>query len=113
MVSMAKKEEKLFLPDIGLCILMDLIGMSSYIFPGLGEFADIVWAPISGYVFFKLFGGRLGLIGGVLDFLEEILPFTDIIPSFTIAWFIRKKAMDKMTQKNNSLLQKNKWFNSL
>ena len=44
----------------------------------------------SGYIFYKLFGGRLGLIGGVLDFLEEIIPGTDIIPSFTIAWFIRK-----------------------
>ena len=93
---MAKTEEKLFLPNIGLCILMDLIGMSSYFFPGMGEFSDIIWAPISGYVFFKIFGGRLGLIGGVLDFLEEILPFTDIIPSFTIAWFIRKKAMEKL-----------------
>ncbi|MBC7424491.1 MAG: hypothetical protein H7334_13680 [Ferruginibacter sp.] len=92
---MAKTEEKLFLPNIGLCILMDLIGMSSYFFPGMGEFSDIIWAPISGYVFFKIFGGRLGLIGGVLDFLEEILPFTDIIPSFTIAWFIRKKSNGK------------------
>ncbi len=108
---MAKTEEKLFLPNIGLCLLMDLIGMSSYFFPGMGEFSDIIWAPISGYVFFKIFGGRLGLIGGVLDFLEEILPFTDIIPSFTIAWFIRKKAMQKMMVKNTSSLQKNKWFN--
>jgi hypothetical protein len=85
---------------------MDLIGMSSYFFPGLGEFADVVWAPISGYIFFKLFGGRLGLIGGVLDFLEEIIPFTDVIPSFTIAWFIRKNAVDKMIHKNDGSLQK-------
>ena len=88
---MTKLKEPLVLPNIGICIAMDLVGMLSYILPGVAEFLDIIWAPISGYVFFKLFGGRLGLIGGVLDFLEEIIPFTDAIPSFTIAWFIRKK----------------------
>jgi hypothetical protein len=71
---------------------MDLIGMSSYFFPLLGEFTDLVWAPVSALIFNKLFGGRLGMIGGVLNFVEEIVPFTDIIPSFTIAWFIRKHA---------------------
>jgi hypothetical protein len=92
------KKEKILVPNIALCIIMDLIGMSSYFIPALGEFTDIVWAPISGFIFFKLFGGRFGLIGGVLDFLEEILPFTDIIPSFTIAWFIRKQQAERLMQ---------------
>lgn len=103
---MKNKEEKLFLPHIGICIIMDLIGMASFISPGMGEFTDLIWAPISGYIFFKLFGGRLGMIGSVLNFLEEIIPFTDIIPSFTIAWFIRKKSIDTMTQKNEKAVQK-------
>ena len=94
------KPEKLFLPNIGICILMDLIGMASYIFPAMAEFTDIVWAPISGYIFYKLFGGKIGMIGGVLNFLEEIIPFTDIIPSFTIAWFIRKNDIDKQQHIN-------------
>ncbi len=89
------KNETHFLPNIAICIVMDLIGMATYFFPWLGEFADIVWAPISGYVFFKMFGGRFGMIGGVLNFLEEIIPFTDVIPSFTIAWFIRKNQIEK------------------
>ena len=89
------KTQKDFLPNIAICILMDLIGMSSYIFPALGEFGDVVWAPISGFIFLKLFGGRLGAVGSVLNFLEEVFPFTDIIPSFTIAWFIRKREMEK------------------
>ncbi len=93
------KQEKIFVPHIAICIIMDLIGMGSYVFPGMGEFADVVWAPISGYIFYKLFGGRFGLIGGTLDFLEEIIPFTDIIPSFTIAWFIRKNQADKLLHK--------------
>jgi hypothetical protein len=90
------KEQKVFVPNLGICIIMDVIGMASYIIPGWGEFADLVWAPISGFAFYKLFGGRFGLIGGVLDFLEEVLPFTDVIPSFTIAWFIRKNQADRL-----------------
>jgi len=93
------KKEKVTVPPIGLCIIMDLLGMATYALAWLGEYADIVWAPISGFVFFILFGGRFGLIGGTLDFLEEILPFTDIIPSFTIAWFIRKREADKLITK--------------
>lgn len=92
------KSQKIFVPNLAICIIMDVIGMASYIIPGWGEFADLVWAPISGFVFFTLFGGRFGLIGGVLDFLEEIIPFTDVIPSFTIAWFIRKKQSEKSLQ---------------
>ena len=93
------KTEKLLLPHIGICIVMDLLGMVSYAVPMIAEFSDIVWAPISALIFMKLFGGRFGLIGGVLNFLEEIMPVTDIIPSFTIAWFIRKHSMEKAFNK--------------
>lgn len=57
---------------------------------GNGRVWDTVWAPVSGFLFFSLFGGRSGITDGVLNFPEEIIPFTDIIPSFTIAWFIKK-----------------------
>lgn len=93
--------EKIYLPNIGICILMDLLGMASYIFPAIAEFADIAWAPFSAFIFYRLFGGRFGKIGGVLNFLEEIIPFTDIIPTFTIAWFIRKNEIDKIGRLNN------------
>lgn len=93
------KNEQYFLPNITLCIAMDLVGMFTYLIPAFGEFADIIWAPISAMIFYKMFGGRVGMIGGVLNFLEEILPFTDIIPSFTIAWFIRKNAIEKSLEK--------------
>lgn len=78
-------------PSLFFCILMDLMGMSSYFFPGLGEWVDVAWAPISAYVFAKSFGGAGGLLGGAFSFLEEVLPFTDIIPTFTIAWFLQQK----------------------
>lgn len=82
-------------PGIIFCILMDVIGYLSFAVPGLGEFSDIIWAPISGFVFYKLFGGRFGLTGGILNFAEEILPFTDFIPSFSIAWLIKYISQEK------------------
>ena len=95
------KTNKVFLPNITLCILFDLIGMASYILPVVGEFTDLIWAPISGLLFYKMFGGRFGMIGGVLNTLEEIFPLTDIIPSFTIAWFIRKNEIEKLSLPGN------------
>lgn len=76
-------------PSILLCLLFDFIGYASYSIPILGEFADIIWAPISGLVFFMMFGGWRGAMGGVFSFVEELLPGTDFIPSFTIMWLIR------------------------
>lgn len=78
------------LPNLALCILMDALGCATYIFPALAEFVDIIWAPISAYIFYKTFGGKVGRLGAVLNFIEEIVPGTDIIPSFTIAWAIKK-----------------------
>jgi len=93
-------QKKPFVPNIALCVLLDVIGMGSYFIPALAEVTDVFWAPVSGFLFFILFGGRFGMIGGVLNFLEEIIPFTDAIPSFTIAWFIRKQEADKWLDNN-------------
>jgi len=87
-------------PNIFLCIGLDLVGMATYLIPALAEVTDLVWAPVSAMIFYALFGGRIGKLGGVLNFLKEIIPFTDIIPTFTIAWFIRKKESDKWLTEN-------------
>jgi hypothetical protein len=78
------------LPSIAFCIAMDLVGIISYAIPGLMEFTDVIWAPLSAFIFMKTFGGKFGKTGAVINFLEEILPGTDIIPTFTIAWVIKK-----------------------
>jgi len=83
-------------PSLIFCILMDIIGYASYAIPGLGEFSDILWAPLSSIIFMATFGGWKGALGGVGNFIEEILPGTDFIPSFTIMWFIQN-----MQKKNN------------
>jgi len=69
-----------------LCIVMDLLGYATYSIPVLGEFADLIWAPISAIVFFMMFGGWKGAFGSIFNFIEEILPGTDFIPSFTLMW---------------------------
>ncbi|MDX6181719.1 hypothetical protein SGQ44_05735 [Flavobacterium sp. Fl-77] len=69
-----------------LGLLFDAIGMMSFTIPGIGEFADIIWAPIAALLMSKMYKGRVGKVASVLTFLEEIIPFTDIIPSFTLTW---------------------------
>jgi len=71
------------------CILMDIIGYATYTVPVLGEVGDVIWAPVSALIFYRMFGGWKGAVGGVFNFIEEILPGTDFIPSFTLMWMWR------------------------
>lgn len=73
------------------CILMDIIGLASYLLPAFGEWTDIVWAPVSAIIFYKTFGGKTGQVGAFINLLEEIIPFTDLLPTFTIAYFYEKQ----------------------
>ncbi|NOU39065.1 MAG: hypothetical protein HOO89_10150 [Ferruginibacter sp.] len=82
-------------PSFIFCMAMDLVGFVSFSIPGIGEFSDIIWAPLSAFIFLKIFGGKLGQIGAVLNFVEEILPFVDVIPSFSIAWLIKSNILCK------------------
>jgi hypothetical protein len=77
-------------PSLLFCVVMDLIGYATYAVPFFGEFADIVWAPVSAVIFFASFGGWKGALGGIGNFIEEILPGTDFIPSFTIMWLLQQ-----------------------
>ncbi|MFN4233260.1 MAG: hypothetical protein ACK4IK_00490 [Bacteroidia bacterium] len=72
-----------------ICLLMDIIGIFTYAIQGIGEAADFIWAPISGAVYYNLFKGKVGLFGGSFAFFEELIPGTDVIPSFTITWLFK------------------------
>ena len=78
---------------------IDFVGSSSYLLPLVGEGLDIVWAPLQTALIMALYcpdphetdaptrtkrqsAGWLPY----LSFLEEILPFTDIVPTATIGW---------------------------
>lgn len=67
-----------------LCLLLDAVGAISFTIPLIGEFSDIIWAPIAAIVSYKMFGEKRGKYTALATFTEEILPLTDIMPSFTI-----------------------------
>ncbi|SHG16742.1 hypothetical protein [Flavobacterium defluvii] len=67
-------------------LILDGIGMISFSIPLLGEFSDVIWAPIAAIIMARMYKGRVGKVAGVLTFIEEIIPFTDVIPSFTLTW---------------------------
>jgi hypothetical protein len=66
-------------------LTVDFIGSMSYLLPIVGEGFDVAWAPIS-----------MVLVGAMYDessphlkyvaLMEELLPFTDIVPSATLGW---------------------------
>ncbi len=70
-----------------LSLLFDFIGMLSYFVPVFAEVTDLFWAPISGILLVVMFKGTAGKLAGVFGFIEELLPFVDVIPTFTITWF--------------------------
>ena len=78
-------------PTLGNCLTMDAIGMSSYLIPGIGESLDLIWALIAGVIFYKWFHTAIGAAGSIA---EEVLPFTDIIPSFTLGYFFINREDD-------------------
>lgn len=78
------KSQKYKLLRTGL--LYDVVGMLTMAIPVVGPFLDMIWAPISAKKMMEMYPEKKGKIMAVFSFLEEILPFTDVIPTFTIMW---------------------------
>ena len=83
-----------------LSVVLDIIGVLTYFVPALGEGFDLAWAPIAGFAMYVMYGGFLGVFGGMFVFLEELMPFTDIIPGFLIMWFVKYVLLAKRTQRD-------------
>lgn len=90
---MDKKYKKLI-----LSIVLDVIGFFTVI-----PF-DIIWAPISGFIITKMYKGNKGKVAGIISFLEEIIPFLDVIPTFTIMW-IYTYIINKEDTKNETIIE--------
>ena len=86
-------------PSLAFCIAMDIIGYATYAIPFIGEFADLLWAPVSAMIFFRTFGGLKGAFGGIFNFVEELLPGLDFIPTFTLTWMWQYYSNRKMASK--------------
>lgn len=74
------------LPKLLVCIALDFIGSANEMIPIYGEMVDIFYAPIAAYLLRNTFGGSN--VAFAIEFVEEILPFTDFLPFATICWVI-------------------------
>nr|WP_299381976.1 hypothetical protein [Allomuricauda sp.] len=82
---MAKEKDQKY-QHLLLGLLLDGIGMLSFAIPGIGEFSDVIWAPIAGWLMTRMYKGKIGQVAGVVTFVEELVPGLDIVPSFTLMW---------------------------
>ena len=77
---------------LGVSIVIDGVGVSTYVLPGAGEIGDAGWAPVSAILVQSLYGRSI--LSGI-DFMEEILPFTDAVPTATIGWCLEYTPLGK------------------
>jgi hypothetical protein len=83
--------------DLIASLAIDALGMATFIIPALGEMADVVIAPIISILIYAIHRTTIGAIAG---FFEEIIPFTDIIPTATIIWAYRYILKSERTLKD-------------
>ena len=67
-------------------IAYDAMGMATGAIPLVGGFLDLFWAPYAAKKMKEMFPGKKGRLASIIVFIEEILPFTDVIPTFTLMW---------------------------
>jgi hypothetical protein len=87
---MMRSKNKLLIKGLAF----DALGMATYAIPFVGPFLDFLWAPFAAKKMSEMYPGKKGKVASALVFLEEILPGTDIIPTFTLMWiytFVWKK----------------------
>ena len=72
-----------------LGLFFDLLGMVSYSLPLVGESADLLWAPISGFLLLVLYRREVSSVWALIAVIEEAVPLLDFIPTFTLAWLYR------------------------
>eukprot|EP00928_Gymnodinium_smaydae_P016174 TRINITY_DN16029_c0_g1_i1.p1 TRINITY_DN16029_c0_g1~~TRINITY_DN16029_c0_g1_i1.p1 ORF type:complete len:504 (+),score=128.97 TRINITY_DN16029_c0_g1_i1:66-1514(+) len=71
-----------------LSVIVDLVGMSSYaadVIAMMGEtVVDAAWAPLQALWLLEMFDGSKTI--AAIGFLEEALPFMDVVPTASLAW---------------------------
>lgn len=88
---------------LALSIFFDAIGMLSFAIPFIGEFSDVVWAPIAGLLMTRMYKGTTGKVAGLFAIFEELVPGMDFIPTFTLTWLYQfvikgKKVTEKVIE---------------
>jgi hypothetical protein len=73
---------------LGVSLFIDALGSASYLVPVVGEVTDLGWAPLQTILIMALYDTTTPHLKYV-SFVEEILPFTDFVPSATIGWAVQ------------------------
>lgn len=82
-------------------LFLDAIGMVTMAIPFIGSILDILWAPYAAKKMSEMYKGKDGKVASVIVFIEEIIPMTDFIPTFTLMWlytFVWKKEQSPTMQ---------------
>lgn len=69
-----------------LCIAIDTLGSANEAIPLAGEIVDAIYAPVAALILRRLFQESNVVL--ILEFVEEILPFTDVLPLATVCWVV-------------------------
>jgi hypothetical protein len=85
--------------NLFLGLLFDALGMLSFMLPGIGEFSDVIWAPLAGWLMTRMYKGKIGQAAGIVTFVEELIPGLDVVPTFTIMWVYTYLLSGKKTKK--------------
>lgn len=92
-----------------LSVVLDVMGMSTYLIPVLGEFGDLLFAPIYALSIFIMYRKNMltAIVGGGVGFVEELLPATDIVPTALLMWTYtyvlnKEKTINKYIDDTNS-----------
>jgi hypothetical protein len=93
----SKKNQHLF-----LSIILDILGMTTYLIPLLGEAGDAIFAPFYGLAIFIMYRKSIlsAAVGGTTGVVEELLPGTDVVPTATIMWIYTYIFRKESTLKN-------------
>lgn len=76
-------------------IVIDIIGMISYLVPGIGESIDIGTAPLNIWWVYEMLTDveepepYVAEVFSAFAGFEELAPFIDVIPSATLAWLYK------------------------
>ena len=82
------KSEEIKRLKLVAAILIDLIGMLSYLLPGASELIDSIWAPISAFLVYFLFNRKLSWAS--FTFFED-LKLANKITDYYIKHLTHKK----------------------
>jgi hypothetical protein len=87
-----------------LSLLIDALGMLSYLLPVLGEVTDVFYGPISGVIIFMMYkqNPAVGIIGGLFGAGEEMF-VADFVPTATLLWLYTYKLNGDKTFKQYKL----------